>query len=57
MYPASCAATVDTVFVSMSNTPPFDSFSFLYSSNTSSHSFFVFSVVPVKKLESPSYGV
>ena len=57
MYPASCAATVDTVFVSMSNTPPLDSFSFLYSSNTSSHSFFVFSVVPVKKLESPSYGV
>ena len=29
IYPASCADTVDIVFVSISNTPPFAAFSFL----------------------------
>ena len=57
IYPASCADTVDIVFVSISNTEPFEFLSFSYNFNTSSHNFFVFSVVPVKNVAFPSYGV
>ena len=48
------ADTVEIVFVSISNTPPSLSCSFLYNSNTSFHSLSVFSVVFSKKFESPS---
>ena len=54
IYPASCADTVEIVFVSISNTPPSLSCSFLYNSKTSFHNLSVFSVVFSKKFESPS---